>query len=467
MLEELEKYAQEHRIPIMMKDGIDYLCNLIQEHQITKILEIGSAIGYSAIKMASVSPNIQITTIEKDSERYKIAINNIQNFNLQHQITILNEDALESNLTEKYDLIFIDASKGHNIDFFEKYKDNLSPKGLIVTDNLSFHGLVEDEQLIKTKNQRGIVKKIQNYLNFLDTNKDFITTYVPVGDRISISQRKNKVIIIPASQEQLLECSNHQVDGVLISISKLSVNGNFYLTISELIALLPQLKNLEICISLNKIMHNNDIELLTPTLFQLEKLNISKIFFYDLSILNIVKKNKLNLNLVISQEHLNASTYSNLFFQKRQVKATHITNDITIDEILEIKQNTNLEIYYTVFGYLPIFYSRRYLIKNYFEHIQQDKTSNTYYLNLNEDYYPIVEEEYGTTIYTNQPINLLSEVSRLLPLDYLLLNAYSINEDQFWQITKKFQQNIPDSVNHYTGFANLKTIYKVKNDEKK
>ena len=189
MISEIEEYARDNNVPIMMKDGITYLCDYIKNNNVKTILEIGSAIGYSSIMMASVDNDIKVTTIEKDANRYNIAVANINKFNLSSRITILNEDALESNITGYYDLIFIDASKGNNINFFNKYKDNLAKNGTIVTDNLSFHGLVEDETLIKTKNQKGIVKKIKLYIDFLSNNKDFTTTYVPVGDKISISKK--------------------------------------------------------------------------------------------------------------------------------------------------------------------------------------------------------------------------------------------------------------------------------------
>ena len=189
MISEIEEYARDNNVPIMMKDGITYVCDYIKNNNVKTILEIGSAIGYSSIMMASVDNDIKVTTIEKDANRYNIAVANINKFNLSSRITILNEDALESNITGYYDLIFIDASKGNNINFFNKYKDNLAKNGAIVTDNLSFHGLVEDETLIKTKNQKGIVKKIKLYIDFLSNNKDFTTTYVPVGDKISISKK--------------------------------------------------------------------------------------------------------------------------------------------------------------------------------------------------------------------------------------------------------------------------------------
>ena len=187
----IEEYAKENYVPIMLKDGIEYLCNYIKDNNIKNILEVGSAIGYSAIKMALVSEDITITTIEKDENRYNMAVDNIRKFNLDKRINIILGDAKEVELADKYDLIFIDASKGNNIYFFEKFADNLAQDGVIITDNLSFHGRVEDASLITSKNQLGIVKKIKTFIEYLDNNKEFTTTYVSVGDRIAISKKNN------------------------------------------------------------------------------------------------------------------------------------------------------------------------------------------------------------------------------------------------------------------------------------
>lgn len=191
MLEELEINARERKIPIMLHDGMEYLCEYIKNNNITRILEIGSAIGYSSINMALVNDKIYITTIEKDIDRYNEAVSNIHKFGLDKRINIICDDALDTEISGIYDMIFIDASKGNNINFFEKYKKNLSNDGVIITDNLLFHGLVDDESLIKTKNQRGIVKKIGAFRDFLDNNLEFDTEYVLVGDGISISKRRS------------------------------------------------------------------------------------------------------------------------------------------------------------------------------------------------------------------------------------------------------------------------------------
>lgn len=193
MYKEIEEYAKKNNIPIMLSDGIDFLCNYIKENNINNILEIGSAIGYSAIRMASVNSNIYITTIEKDPNRYNLAVTNIKKYKLDNRITIVNKDANDVELNTKFDLIFIDASKSNNINFFLKFKSNLNDNGVIITDNLSFHGLVENEELIETKNQRGIVRHIKKYIDFLDNNKEFITEYIDIGDKISISKKVSDI----------------------------------------------------------------------------------------------------------------------------------------------------------------------------------------------------------------------------------------------------------------------------------
>lgn len=190
-MRELEEYAKINNIPIMQKDGILYLINYIKENNIKNILEIGSAIGYSSIMMASINSDIRITTIERDKDRYDLAVSNIKKYNLDNQINIIYGDAVDTDITGMYDLIFIDAAKGKNIFFFEKYKNNLIKRGTIITDNLSFHGLVEDNSLIKTKNQKGIVNKIKDFISFLDNNDEFDTEYIPVGDKIAISKRRS------------------------------------------------------------------------------------------------------------------------------------------------------------------------------------------------------------------------------------------------------------------------------------
>ena len=187
----LEEYAKENNIPIMMKDGIEFLTQYIKDNNVKTVLEIGSAIGYSAIRMALVDESIKVTTIERDKVRYNEAVKNIKEFNLEDQIEIINADALEYTAEKQFDLIFIDAAKAQYIKFFEKYKLNLKQDGTIISDNLDFHGLVKNPELTSNRNTKQLVRKINTYIDFLKENKEFKTEFISLGDGIGISKRQS------------------------------------------------------------------------------------------------------------------------------------------------------------------------------------------------------------------------------------------------------------------------------------
>lgn len=187
-IEELEKYALENNVPIIQKDGLNFLIKYIKENNTKNILEVGTAIGYSAINMALVNQNIKITSIERNKEMYNLACINIRNFNLEDRITLIFGDALETEIEGTYDLIFIDAAKAQYIKFFEKYKVNLNKKGVIITDNLNFHGLTNNIENIQSKNLKALVKKINNYKEFLKENQEFNTKFYEIGDGIAVSK---------------------------------------------------------------------------------------------------------------------------------------------------------------------------------------------------------------------------------------------------------------------------------------
>lgn len=190
-LKEIEEYAEINNIPIMDKKGINFLCKFIETNEIKTILEIGTAIGYSAIKMALVNKNIHIVSIERDQERYIEAVKNIKKFKLDKRITLVLGDALDLNVDfqEKFDMIFIDAAKSQYIKFFNKFEKNLEDDGVIVSDNMNFHGLV-DESEIKSKNLRQLVTKLKKYISFLEENDKYDTKFYKVGDGVAITAKK-------------------------------------------------------------------------------------------------------------------------------------------------------------------------------------------------------------------------------------------------------------------------------------
>ncbi|MGN1000702.1 MAG: O-methyltransferase [Bacilli bacterium] len=192
MIEEIKKSALNNKVPIMKDEGIEFLISFIKKNKIKDILEIGTAVGYSAIRMASVSKDIKVTSIERDQERYLEAVKNIKQTKLEDRVHLIFNDALNVKLNSKFDLIFIDAAKGKNIEFFENFEKNLKSGGYIITDNLKFHGYVDmNLEDIESRNIRGLVRKIRKYVEFLKENKKYQTEFLELGDGISVSKRKD------------------------------------------------------------------------------------------------------------------------------------------------------------------------------------------------------------------------------------------------------------------------------------
>lgn len=192
IIKEMERYAEANNVPIIEKDSIEFIRKYIKLNKVKSVLELGTAIGYSAILMAECDKNVEVTTIERDEKRYREAVKNVNECGLDNQINIVFNDALDVNLAgHKYDLIFIDAAKGQYLKFFEKFENYLNPGGIIITDNLNFHGLVNNKEQIESKNVRGLVTKIEKYIDFLKQHEEYVTKFYDIGDGISVSFRKN------------------------------------------------------------------------------------------------------------------------------------------------------------------------------------------------------------------------------------------------------------------------------------
>ena len=190
IIKQMREYAEDNNVPIITDEGLKFLLNYISKKNVKKILEIGTAIGYSAICMCSVDPSITVTTIERDEKRYLEALKNIKKANLEDRIELIYNDALDVQLEGFYDLIFIDAAKAQNQKFFERFERNLVKSGTIITDNMKFHGLVDkDPEEIESRNLRQLVRKVKDYTEFLKENIRYQTSFLDVGDGMAVSEK--------------------------------------------------------------------------------------------------------------------------------------------------------------------------------------------------------------------------------------------------------------------------------------
>ncbi|MBP2240517.1 putative O-methyltransferase YrrM [Cytobacillus eiseniae] len=194
LFQRMEQYAHDHEVPIMELPSIEALLQLLRIQQSKAILEVGTAIGYSALRMAFSLPDCHIVTIERDAERYERAEQYIQEAGKESQIVIIKGDALEAEENVKehgpFDVIFIDAAKSQYKRFFELYSRYLNKDGIIITDNVLFKGLVCEKDEIENRNVRALVRKIDNFNQWLMGHPDYHTAILPIGDGVAISKKR-------------------------------------------------------------------------------------------------------------------------------------------------------------------------------------------------------------------------------------------------------------------------------------
>lgn len=190
----LKEYAKNNNVPIIIDEGLSFLEAIIRIKRPKKILEIGTAIGYSAIRMNKACGSI-IYTIERNKEMYDIAMDNISKLGLDDQIHIIFKDALEAfdDVKEnEFDLIFIDAAKAQYTKFFDLYTPLLAKNGVVVCDNMLFHGLLDDKDNYQNQSRsvRGLIRKLEGFHSFLLDNKDYDTAIYDIGDGMAVSVKK-------------------------------------------------------------------------------------------------------------------------------------------------------------------------------------------------------------------------------------------------------------------------------------
>lgn len=186
LISDIKRFAKKENVPIMQKESLNYLISFIKEHDVKSVLEVGTAIGYSTILIKEAVNNI--TSIERDEERYDIAVKNVELSNLNN-ITLIKGDALDINITDKFDLIFIDAAKGKNKEFLDKFKNNLNENGYIIIDNMGFHGLVGKSETIEKRRLRSLVRKIENFIKYMEEQTEFKVTKIDKGDGLYLLER--------------------------------------------------------------------------------------------------------------------------------------------------------------------------------------------------------------------------------------------------------------------------------------
>jgi putative protease len=256
---------------------------------------------------------------------------------------------------------------------------------------------------------------------------------------------------MPSSIEQINEIMD-SIDGVIVGLDKLCINMpvNFNKKqIFEIIDICNQ-NNKEIFISLNKNMFNSDLAYLKEILLELDKEEINGIMHYDIAIVNIKEELSLKTALVWNQEHLTTNYLTSNYWYDFGAKYTYLSSEITIDEINEIKEKASAKLMVTLFGYLPMFVSRRHLVKNYLDTFDLKDDSKINILEKEGNKYQIIDSEDGTVAYSSHILNGITEVLNT-KVDYMVLNSFSIEDEKFKEVVYMFKTVSTDNVNDYKG----------------
>ncbi|HEY8436509.1 MAG TPA: O-methyltransferase [Haloplasmataceae bacterium] len=191
-LKDLKTYALKHGVPIMDDEGMGFLRFLFSLLKPRRVLEIGTAIGYSAIGMALFDETVTITTFERDEQMINEARRNIERFGLNDRIHLIASDAITfdtSRLQPGFDFLFIDAAKSQYRLFFEKYTPLLKDTGVVFIDNILFHGLIFKNE-IRNRHTKALMKKLRAFNRWLKDHPSYRTYFFPIGDGIALSVKK-------------------------------------------------------------------------------------------------------------------------------------------------------------------------------------------------------------------------------------------------------------------------------------
>lgn len=265
------------------------------------------------------------------------------------------------------------------------------------------------------------------------------------------------------------------VEGYILSLDKLSVNVDYTMSFSDLIDEIKFLKEKDkkVFVSLNKNMHNDDIPFLKDVLIKLNDLRIDGVFYYDAAVVNIKKEEMLDLKLVWNQEHMTTNYLSSDFWYENGAEYTCLSYELTKEEMEEITEKTKSKIIVPVFGYQPIFTSKRKLLSYYKEIFNVNSHSDDNFIFKEQREYPIIEKEHFFAIFTSKIFNGLKHLENL-NADFFVFNSVFLSIDEIYELLSSINklnvneasEEINDLYNTDTGFLYRKTVYKVKKDEK-
>lgn len=285
-----------------------------------------------------------------------------------------------------------------------------------------------------------------------------------------------KLLVVPNRNSDLSSYVKNGCEGFIVGLKNFSTNYDLQLDIDEIKSLRQEYPNIEIFVSLNKNIFNEELDALEENLKELDNIDISGVLFYDLSVLYLRNKNHLKLNLVWNQTHMVTNYNTCNYYYDLGVKYGYLSGEITLEEINEIKSKTNMKLMCFGFGYPIMAHTRRSLLTNYF--ISHNKKYDGQICHIYDDKtrFSLKEDETGTTFLNDSFVNGSCLITDSL-IDYVIFGTDLVSEDKSLKLIKLIHNllntkeegyvlEIEKLIGNDTNFFFKKTIFMVKKDEK-
>lgn len=276
-----------------------------------------------------------------------------------------------------------------------------------------------------------------------------------------------KITIIPDTKEDINLSKNY--DAIIVGLEHFSVHSGLSLTLLEIKTLLTELQNKEVFISINKNIFNKELESLEEILKELAKTSIAGVLFYDQAIMQIIKKNSLELPLVWNQTHMVTNYQTVNYYYERGVEFSYLAPEITLEEMFEIKEKTKAKLFANLFGRAVMSYSRRHLVDNFFKSL--DKKGNKRIEVEDKDGKYILEDSYDGTVFMSDKI-INGSCILDTDFDYAVIRKDGLSDGLFIKLIeyskkyletkdKSILETIEKLIGNDSGFYFKKTIFKV------
>ncbi len=429
-----EYYAKSHFVPIIREESAQFLFDFVQRGQYKNVLEIGTAIGYSGSIILSAC-DCRLTTLEIDQLYFSHAKETFENLELGQRVEQILGDAKISldqliATNQKFDLVFLDSSKGQYINYLPKISKLLKHNGVILADNVLFHGMVESDAPIP-HGKRSMVRNLRKYLDAVNSFP-FETELVRIEDGIAVTRFKGGSMIellAPAgNMEKLKTAFYFGADACYMAGKKFGLRAfsdNFDEDeLDQAVAYAHSLGK-KIYITVNILAHNNDFDGLKEYLQYLESLSVDGIIVSDLGVMQFAKTYAPNLEIHISTQSSITNKHSAKMYADLGAMRLVLARELSLQEIKEIRgflpKSCELETF--VHGAMCISYSGRCLLSNFmsgrdsnrgacvqacrFEYTIREKSRNG-------EEYPIEQDEKGTYILNSKDLCMIRHVDKLV-----------------------------------------------------